>query len=98
MSAGVGQNRQTLALQGLRARGKRAALRRLRNYVAERVSLRDYAACRANPPRRAGILAAARAESQCKTTTSRLKGSGMRWAPRNAEALLALTAFRDSRE
>ena len=79
---------------GLRARGKRAALRRLRNYVAERVELLDYAACRANPPRRAEILATARAESLCKTMTSRLRGSGMRWAPRNAEALLALTAWR----
>jgi len=79
---------------GLRARGKREALRRLRNYVAERVSMMDYAACRA----KGWDIGSGPTESLCKTMTARLKGSGMRWDPRNAEAMLALTALHDSRE
>jgi len=79
---------------GLRARGKREALRRLRNYVGERVGMLDYAACRA----KGWDIGSGPTESLCKTMTARLKGSGMRWDPPNAQALLALTALHDSRE
>lgn len=78
----------------LRARGKRAALSRLRNYVGERVRMMDYAACRA----KGWDIGSGPTESLCKTMTARLKGSGMRWDPPNAEAMLALTALHDSRE
>jgi len=37
-------------------------------------------------------------EALCKTMTARLKGSGMRWNPANAEAMLALTGLADSDE
>jgi hypothetical protein len=37
-------------------------------------------------------------ESMCKTTTARLKGSGMRWDTDNAEALMALAALEQSGE
>ena len=35
-------------------------------------------------------------EATCKTLTARLKGSGMRWDPGNAEALMALEALTQS--
>ena len=34
--------------------------------------------------------------AMCKTTTARLKGSGMRWDADNAEALMALEALTQS--
>jgi hypothetical protein len=34
----------------------------------------------------------------CKTTTLRLKGSGMRWDAGNAEAIMALEALEQSGE
>jgi hypothetical protein len=37
-------------------------------------------------------------ESMCKTTTTRLKGVGMRWDAGNAEALMALAALEQSGE
>jgi hypothetical protein len=80
--------------QRLRARAKREALRRLRNYVGERVGMMDYATCRA----KGWDIGSGPTESLCKTMTARLKGSGMRWDAPNAEAVLALTALHDSRE
>lgn len=80
--------------QQSRAPAKREALRRLRAYVGERVALMDYPACRAN----GWDLGSGPTEAQCKTMTARLKGSGMRWDPANAEALLALSALADSDE
>ena len=35
-------------------------------------------------------------EASCKTLTARLKGSGMRWDPSNAEAIMALEALSQS--
>ena len=37
-------------------------------------------------------------EALCKTTTARLKGSGMRWDTENAEAVMALDALEQSDE
>jgi hypothetical protein len=54
----------------------------------------DYAACRA----KGWDIGSGPTESLCRTMTARLKGSGMRWDPRNAEAMLGLTALHDSRE
>jgi hypothetical protein len=78
----------------VRARGKCEALRRLRNYVGERVAMMDYAVCRA----KGWDIGSGPTESLCKTTAARLKGAGMRWDPANAQAMLALTALHDSRE
>ena len=36
-------------------------------------------------------------ESQCGTTTARVKGPGMRWDADNADAMLALSALDHSR-
>ena len=80
--------------QQTRSRGKREALRRLRAYVGERAVMMDYPACR----RKGWDIGSGPTEALCKTMTARLKGSGMRWNPANAEAMLALTGLADSDE
>jgi hypothetical protein len=80
--------------QQTRAPSKREALRRLRAYVGERVAMMDYPACRA----KGWDIGSGPTEAQCKTMTARLKGSGMRWDPANAEALLALSGLADSEQ
>jgi hypothetical protein len=80
--------------QQTRAPAKREALRRLQAYVGERVAMMDYPTCRA----RGWDIGSGPTEAQCKTMTARLKGSGMRWDPPNAAAMLALTALADSNE
>jgi hypothetical protein len=80
--------------QRARAPAKREALRRLRAYVGERVVMMDCPACRA----KGWDIGSGPTEAQCKTMTARLKGSGMRWNPANAEALLALSGVADSEE
>jgi hypothetical protein len=80
--------------QQTRAPAKREALRRLQAYVGERVAMMDYPACRAH----GWDLGSGPTEAQCKTLTARLKGSGMRWDPPNAEAMLALSGLAASDE
>ena len=80
--------------QPTRAPVKREALRRLRAYVGERVAMMDYPACRA----KGWDIGSGPTEAQCKTLTARLKGSGMRWDPPNAAAMLALSGLVDSGE
>jgi hypothetical protein len=70
----------------------RKALGTLRQYVESRTSMTDYPRfvaqgydCGSGPT-----------ESQCGTTTARVKGPGMRWDPDNAEAMLALAALENS--
>ena len=77
-------------LRAFRAETLRAGLR---NCLGARVEMMDYAACRAQ----GWDIGSGPAESLCKTMTARLKGSGMRCDPRNAEAMLTLTALHDSR-
>jgi len=71
----------------------RAAFEALRQYVEPRTSMTDYPRfvaqgydCGSGPT-----------ESQCGTTTARVKGAGMRWDADNAEAMLALAALDHSR-
>lgn len=72
---------------------KRDALSSLRAYIEPRIAMTDYPAFRA-----AGYdCGSGPTESQCGTTTRRLKGPGMRWDADNAEAMLALTALDNSR-
>jgi hypothetical protein len=78
--------------QPTRAPAKRAALRCLRAYVGERVAMMDYPACRA----KGWDLGSGPTEAQRQTMTARLKGSGMRWDPPDAAALLALSGMADS--
>ena len=78
--------------RGLRARGKRAALEALRQYVAKRVEMLDYPQFR----QRGYDIGSGPTEAFCKTLTGRLKGSGMRWDRPHAEGMMALAALRAS--
>lgn len=80
--------------QQTRAPAKREALRRLQAYVGERVAMMDYPVCR----EKGWDIGSGPTEAQCKTLTARLKSSGMRWDPANAEALLALRGVADADE
>lgn len=71
----------------------RQALAGLRKYVEPRTNMTDYPRfveqgydCGSGPT-----------ESQCGTTTARVKGPGMRWDADNADAMLALSALDHSR-
>jgi hypothetical protein len=80
--------------QSLRGAKRRKAAEGLLGYVTDRRAMVAYPE----------YLAAGRqigsgpTESMCKTTTLRLKGSGMRWDADNAEAVMALDALEQSGE
>jgi hypothetical protein len=80
-------------LKPVRAPGKRAALQALQQYVVPRTEMLDYPAFRA----KGWDIGSGVTEAFCKTLTARLKGSGMRWNVRNAEAMMALAALDHSR-
>lgn len=84
----------TRTRQRLRAPSKRQALGRLRNYVGERVAMIRYSESRA----KGWDIGSGPTEGLCKTMAARLKGSGMRWDPAGAQAMLHLTALEDSNE
>jgi hypothetical protein len=68
------------------------ALHSLREYVGKRVAMTDYPTFR-----RLGYdCGSGPTESQCGTLAYRLKGSGMRWDPENAEAMMGLAAIYHS--
>jgi hypothetical protein len=77
----------------VRAKAKREELRQLEQYVAKRCDMLDYPAFRA----KGYDLGSGPTEAFCKTLTTRLKGSGMRWDLPNAEAMMALAAVDRSR-
>ena len=78
--------------RSLRAKGKRAALESLRQYVASRVDMLAYPAFRAE-----GLdIGSGPTEAFCKTLTSRLKGPGMRWDKPHAEGMMALASIYSS--
>jgi hypothetical protein len=79
-------------LKPIRSAGKRAALVSLREYVTARCEMLDYPTFRA----RGWDIGSGVTEAFCKTLTARLKGSGMRWNVRNAEAMMALAALDHS--
>ena len=70
----------------------RAAADRLVNYVSERREMIRYPEFRAKHWQ----IGSGPTEATCKTLTARLKGSGMRWEGRNAEAVMALEALSQS--
>lgn len=76
----------------VRSPRKRKGLQDLRTYVAKRCDMLDYPAFRA----RGFDIGSGPTEAFCKTLTARLKGSGMRWNRRNAEAVMALAALEHS--
>lgn len=80
------------ALKPIRSAARRRALQSLNQYVAQRREMLDYPAFRA----KGWDVGSGVTEAFCKTLTARLKGSGMRWNVRNAEAMVALAALEHS--
>jgi hypothetical protein len=76
----------------LRSDAKRKLLTQLETYIAPRLAMLNYPEFRA----KGYEIGSGPTESFCKTLTSRLKGSGMRWDKPNAEAIMALAAVRQS--
>jgi hypothetical protein len=79
---------------GLRGPQKRAAADGLLHYVAKREDMICYPEFQA----KGWQIGSGPTEALCKTTTARLKGSGMRWDADNAEAVMALDALEQSGE
>jgi hypothetical protein len=77
----------------LRAPAKRKEANRLMQYVAERQPMIRYPEFR----QRGWQIGSGPTESECKTTTHRVKGRGRRWDGDNAEAMMALACLNDSR-
>jgi hypothetical protein len=77
----------------LRSPAKRKEGNRLVQYVAERQPMIRYPEFR----RRGWQIGSGPTESECKTTTHRVKGRGRRWDGNNAEAMMALACLDDSR-
>ena len=76
----------------MRHQAKRKAADMLLGYVSERrdmILYPDFAA-------RGWQIGSGPTEATCKPLTARLKGSGMRWDPSNAEAIMALEALSQS--
>jgi hypothetical protein len=79
---------------GLRSVRKREAADGLLHYVAKREEMICYPEFQA----KGWQIGSGPTEAMCKTTTARLKGSGMRWDRDNAEAVMALDALEQSGE
>jgi len=78
----------------LRGSKKRQAAETLLGYVTDRREMVAYPEYQAAGRQ----IGSGPTESMCKTTTARLKGSGMRWDADNAEAIMALDALEQSGE
>ena len=65
----------------------------LRHYVTERQPMIRYPEFRS----RGWQIGSGPTESECKTTTHRVKGRGRRWDSDNAEGMMALACLDDSR-
>jgi len=76
----------------LRGPAKRKAADALLGYVSERHDMILYPEFAA----KGWQIGSGPTEATCKTLTARLKGSGMRWDPTNAESLMALEALSQS--
>ena len=78
-----------LKLRGVR---KRKAADQLLEYVAARSQMIDYP----GSLKKGWQIGSGPTEAMCKTTTKRLKGSGMRWDGPHAEAVMGLAALDQS--
>jgi hypothetical protein len=76
----------------LRGPAKRKAADTLIGYVTERRDMILYPEFAA----KGWQIGSGPTEATCKTLTARIKGSGMRWDPTNAEAIMALEALSQS--
>ena len=81
-------SRWRITLRGRR----REAADELLHYVAKRAETIRYPEFLA----KGWQIGSGPTEAMCKTTTTRLKGSGMRWEAKNAEAVMALAALEQS--
>jgi hypothetical protein len=79
---------------GLRGKTKRKAADSLLHYVSERKAMMHYDWALAH----GWQIGSGPTEAMCKTTTSRVKRSGMRWDLANAEKIMALEALEQSRQ
>ena len=79
---------------GVRGEKKRKAAEDLIGYVTDRREMVEYPEYEAAGRQ----IGSGPTESMCKTTTTRLKGVGMRWEGGNAEAVMALDALEQSGE
>jgi hypothetical protein len=77
---------------GHRRPSHRQAIDRLMNYVAERREMIRYVEFE----NKGWDIGSGPTESQCKATTRRIKGRGMRWNSINAEAIMSLEALYQS--
>jgi hypothetical protein len=76
----------------LRSKTKRKAAEHLMSYLLERKEKVDYVSFRV-----AGYdIGSGPTESMCKSLSRRMKGIGMRWTGKNAEAMIALEALHQS--
>jgi hypothetical protein len=78
----------------VRSPGKRRALDGLMQYLLSRREKLDYARFRAMGLK----IGSGPTESGCKSESRRLKGVGMRWTSKNAEAMLALESLHQSNQ
>lgn len=95
LSKGGWQDLWELLLQTrcrLRSKTKRKAADDLMSYLLERRKKVDYASFRA-----VGYdIGSGPTESMCKSLSRRMKGIGMRWTGKNAEAIIALESLHQS--
>ena len=76
----------------VRAPHKKKELNKLRDYITERWEMVEYPKALAQ----GWDIGSGPTEAMCKNLTLRLKRTGMKWDPANAEALMNLAALRES--
>lgn len=78
----------------VRARSKRERVRRLTNYITERLEMVDYPAAIT----RGWHIGSGPTEAMCKNLTLRLKQSGMKWDAPNAAHMMAIIALYENNQ
>ncbi len=76
----------------VRASHKKKRLRVLREYITARWEMVEYPKALSQ----GWDIGSGPTEAMCKNLTLRLKRTGMKWDPANAEALMTLAALRES--
>ncbi len=96
---GVFYNQDKIHRRVVATGGNPEALGRLLRRDARRLGVARAAMIRYPESRAQGWdIGSGPTEGLCKTMAARLKGSGMRWDPAGASAMLNLTALEDSNE
>ena len=85
---------QMLATRSALRGGRRKSMDKLLHYAAQHQDMIAYPEFLKNE----WDIGTGPMEAQCKATTRRVKGSGMRWDLENAEALVALEALYQSHQ